>query len=746
MKTRCCQLIFALLLVPDFSISAGAQINSAQMPGVVIGPNTTQTRKAGNGSGRFFSPSGVAIDPATRKVFVSDSGNHRVLRFPAIALEESGWRAEAVLGQPGFATTNSGTALSQMQGPAQMTFSPEGHLYVADLRNNRVLRFDNPRRSNYLVHADAVLGQDSFTNRFSGLAPNRMEAPTGLVFDHGGGLYVNDTGNARILWFANAATRVNGAAADRVIGQISFTSRFTAGTSAHTVGGGIAVLDSLGRLYVSDHDKNRILRFDDPARQATGLAADFVIGQTNFTDRGRHRLLGPMGMAALGSNVLLVVDRSYNRVIRFDPANSTSFDPAPVGVLGSIDPFTDGGLALHLAASQPGDVALDPTTGKVFVADVAARRILRYPPAAIRQNDVPPEAVLGQSDLLAAANAEGRNHFPTVSAIAFSPSGALFVCDHANHRVMRFDQASSLTNGAPADAVFGQADFNTDTSGTNLAKFDTPRGIAVSPAGSLFVADTANQRVLRFDNAELAESGGAANAVFGAPADVRQAMSFPDGVAVDTSGRLWVSDQAMRRVLRFDDAGSSGNFPPADGVLGQAGFGPGFSPATNRFSFQATGALAITTTGRLYVADRHRILWFDDAAGKTNGAPADGWLGQPSFDENRPGTSRGRFGLIGRLATTGDGDLLVADLHNHRVPIFSANGGIQVSLDSVLLANGNLQLTLDVTHPENWKLQHRREAGNGSWRDLSIAPNGNQWTIPRVDHGPRQLYRAVRLP
>jgi NHL repeat. len=79
--------------------------------------------------------------------------------------------------------------------------------------------------------------------------------------------------------------------------------------------------------------------------------------------------------------------------------------------------------------------------------------------------------------------------------------GHLWVCDRNNHRILRFNHASSKLTGANADFVLGQPDFTSNTARTTQNGLNWPADVWMDPAGRLWVADVSNQRVLRFDNA-----------------------------------------------------------------------------------------------------------------------------------------------------------------------------------------------------------------------------------------------------
>ena len=140
-------------------------------------------------------PSCVAVDKAG-DLWVADSGNGRVLRFPKPFDQAAGSRrtANLVLGQISFITKNTDTNSRTMRHPAGLTFLSGGALLVSDLLNHRVLRFRKPANSDFTSGqaADAVFGQSTFTDsvRRSGRELNRLSHPKGIAVDSSDRLYV----------------------------------------------------------------------------------------------------------------------------------------------------------------------------------------------------------------------------------------------------------------------------------------------------------------------------------------------------------------------------------------------------------------------------------------------------------------------------------------------------------------------------------------------------------------------------
>ena len=309
----------------------------------------------------------------------------------------------------------------------------------------------------------------------------------------------------------------------------------------------------------------------------------------------------------------------------------TGFEGATL-VLGQPDLATTTNGSGPTGVSDPREVAVDPTTGKVFVLDLGNNRVLRFAAGAALTNGAAAEAVLGQPDLTSTSTyTTTQSGFLQPMSLHVDGSGRLWVADTNNNRVLRFDNASTKASGANADGVLGQPDFTTRLFFPFSPTQNTfqPHHVYVDGIGRLWVADTNNYRVLRFDNAATKANGANADGVLGQldftsdqggthPAT----WMTPTSVYVDGSGRLWVADQLNSRVLRFDNAATKANGADPDGVLGQPDFNihlqitsdPLYQPVD--ITGDSTGRVFITT----YTTGLHI---FDNAAAKPNGAAAD---------------------------------------------------------------------------------------------------------------------------
>jgi sugar lactone lactonase YvrE len=370
------------------------------------------------------------------------------------------------------------------------------------------------------AEADLVLGQVDFTSK---LYPDQPDAaslggPSSVTIDPvTRKCFITDSYNNRILRYASADSLANGAAAEAVFGQVVFTTttKDTVTRNQFGVLSGSIFLDAKGRLWVPDYWGNRVLRFDAASFRDSSPNADRVYGQQDFTTGGGF------------------------------------FD---------IDPVTTAAIM-----NCPSSVCVD-ASDRLWVADSGNNRVLRFDSITDKPNGAAADGVLGQVDFTTRAFVDGSNGLNSLSSVTISANGTLYATCASSNRVMRFKNAASLGNNAPADAVLGQPGFATTGSGTTAAKLRNPQGAWITPDDSLWVADTINFRYLRFNNASTKASGAAADGVLGQPNFTtrlegisRRDISGAKHPFVDTTGSLWVADISNNRVLRF----SPDTTPPA---------------------------------------------------------------------------------------------------------------------------------------------------------------------------------------
>jgi len=580
-----------------------------------------------------------------------------------------------------------GSTLSTgLWNPTGVAVDSNGAVYVADSGNNRVLRFPRPfDQPSGLRLPDLVIGQRSFT---AGAANEGGSSPTarslalvntsnqpllaGLAFDAQGNLYVSDAGNHRVLRFPASALGPDapqGPSADLVLGQADFSTRsaLTSNASNRTVKTGMntpagLAVDAGGRVFVADA-LSRVLVFAPPF--GNGVPARRIMGISQTSVLNDTVLVSPQGAFLIG-NTPFILDTGAHRILRFDPfdqwpAEETSFSPKAKAVIGQQD-FASG--SSNRGRREPSEetlslpVAAAATTKEVYVADTLNHRVLIFPQQAPGVFTAA-NRILGQDGFgFNAPNlAEGRElflfrAFTRISGVsgqlAIGGTGAvidhtmnppaLYIADTFNNRILGYRDARRVRPGDKADLVIGQGEdaarfYRTqpnygsqDPGQPNQSGLSSPAGLAVDAEGNLWVADQGNSRVLRFPAPFRQPEGSPhrANLVLG-QRDFRslvtdaseRTMRSPNGLAFTVEGHLLVSDLAHNRVLLFQrpEGGDFDDGMPASAVFGQPDFlSTTGSSAENRMI--SPRQIAVDTSNRLYVADagNNRVLIFPRAS------------------------------------------------------------------------------------------------------------------------------------
>ncbi|OGR81724.1 MAG: hypothetical protein A2X32_09585 [Elusimicrobia bacterium GWC2_64_44] len=350
--------------------------------------------------------------------------------------------------------------------------------------------------------------------------------------------------------------------------------------------------------------------------------------------------------------------------------------------IASPNSVTAGGL------NFPRGAAVDPVSGRLYVVDTNNNRVLWWNSGSLL-NSTPADGVIGQADLTGAApnrgGAAAASGLSSPNGVAVGASGEVWVADTGNNRVLRY--AVPAANGPSANLVLGQADFTQYGFTATSTTLNSPMAVAAGAAGSVWVADSGNNRILKYNSPSV--SGQAAVLVLGQPNFTSNAASLSQGglnnpvsVAVAASGAVWTADFGNNRVIKYNAPGANG--PQAALVLGQAAFNVG---QPNRGGAAAANTLnmpaGVAASGNdVWVADNgnNRVLKYVSPG--ANGAAAGVELGQANYTAdlaNRGAATAADISLAGPqgVAVDAAGNLWVADALNSRLlwyPAAAADG------------------------------------------------------------------------
>ena len=535
----------------------------------------------GQGSAaRFNRPHGVALD-GTGNIYVADTGNSLIRKITA----------------GGLVTTiaGSGTGIGYFDRPQGVAVDGSGNIYVADTG------FDVIRK--ILPDGTFITLAGSETASLPGSADGpgsaaRFNLPFALAVDSVGNVYVADFGNHTVRKITPD-------------GMVS-TLAGMAGTTGSVDGPGSAArfdrpsavaVDGAGNVYVTDYGNFTIRKITPIGVVSTLAGSPGALGSADGAgSNARFSNLGGITVDSAGS--IYVGDWGNNTIRKITPGGDVTTLAGLAGTFGNAD-----GAGSDARFARAGGVAVD-SAGNVFVADAnysyslpdsTSNTIRKVSPAGVVTTLAGSAGGFGNRDGVGSA---ARFHEP--SGVAVTSAQDVFVADTRNHTIRKITPAGGVSTFAGIAGAGGSSDGP-----GSLARFASPAGIAADSAGTLYVADQNNHTIRKITPdglvttlAGLAGNRGSADGVGGAAR-----FSSPQGVAVDSTGNVFVADSYNNTVRKITPdgtvstlAGVAGSPGSVDGTGAVARFNfgrPGWSPS----SYYYAGDVAVDGAGNVYVAD-----------------------------------------------------------------------------------------------------------------------------------------------
>lgn len=503
-----------------------------------VGSDHTLAVAAGTGVAGYAGDGGVATDAALNRpssvvvtadghVYLSDYAANVVRRISP----DGRIATVAGSGAGGFAGDGGPATRAQLQAPDGIALAPDGTLYIADTGNQRIRKVSptgvittvagNGRRGpeadsghgtdfalsdpgGLAVTRDgAVVFADTYANRVRALAPDGtvttlagtgpagaagdngpaatavVRDPTALAFAPNGDLFVAEgtTGLVRRIDTKGVITTVAGQATLPSLAPGPAIDAAIDGPS------GIAV-DGRGAVYVAELINSVVRSF------SVGGAIEQVAGTGTggFSGDGgppaSAQLNGPYGVAAAPDGTLVVADGGNLRVRRVGAGTITTIagNGLPAQGVARPAPATSVGLSL------PVGVAVG-ANGAVFVAEATGNRVRRIDP------DGTMTVIAGTGSAGYSGDGERADtaRLSEPFGVAVTGNGTVYVVERDGNRVRRVGADGTIGTVAGT----GEAGDTGDGGEATLARLNRPRAAAIAPDGSVFIADTGNNRIRR---------------------------------------------------------------------------------------------------------------------------------------------------------------------------------------------------------------------------------------------------------
>ena len=513
---------------------------------------------------------GVAVDGAG-SIFIADTSNNRIVKVTSAGVGSV------------LPLTGLGSSLSS---PAGLAVDPSGNLYVADSGHNRVV-------------AVAPAGTAAVVS-ITGLSP-ALAAPSGIAVTPSGTLYVADATHDQVI----SVPETGGAGTALSFSTFSAPLTFTApqGLAVDSLGQ-LLVADAsnggrveqinlrsvpFGHLKLSaPAPLTRTLHFSVTAGTTIDAIAVATLGTANqdFTVTGVPTLATGLHIfAAADATVELAFApvapgfRSGALVVTWTNGGSDHTTTIPLygtsdAPVAAVNPANTTNVAGYISLEDPWQVALDGA-GNLYVAsyrgsEPSPDNLVKIPAAGGNATDVTTNgytlgglagvAVDGSGNLYLADSFNNKivkvapsgtataltitvNGSPSSIAspatLALDGDNDLFIADYGNGRVLKLRCQDGVTS------------YTASVVGTGGYPLTGTRGdvysIAVDAGGTLYIADAANNRILKV-------TPGGATSVLATPG-LTPALSTCQGVGVDPMGNVYIADNGNHRIVRVTTAG-----------------------------------------------------------------------------------------------------------------------------------------------------------------------------------------------
>jgi RHS repeat-associated protein len=325
-----------------------------------------------------------------------------------------------------------------------------------------------------------------------------------------------------------------------------------------------------GSVYIADWDDSRVRQVRPDGTMTTVAGRGFFGYSGDGGPANQAALNGPIGVAVGPDGSLYIADTGNHRIRRVGPngiittvaGNGKFLCPNPIIPNIGCRFSGDGGPATQAQLYEPNDIAVAPD-GSLYIADTTNARIRRVGPDGIITT------VAGNGFCCFGGNGGSatKANLRVPRGVAVAPDGSIYIADSHNHLIRRVGPDGIITTVAGRrDVPEHIPGYAGDGGPAVQAKLANPNGIDVGPDGSIYIGDSANNRIRRVGPdgiiTTVAGFGTPAFAGDGGPAR-NAAFNRPWGVTVGPDGSLYIADTGNDRIRQVE-APSLPRFAPGE--------------------------------------------------------------------------------------------------------------------------------------------------------------------------------------
>jgi uncharacterized protein (TIGR03437 family) len=617
------------------------------------------------------SPQGLAVD-SQGNLYIADQVNNRI-RMVTPQGVISTFAGNGRVGAPRFLGDAGPATAANLNQPGGVAVDQHGNVYIADTGDNSIREVG----TNGVINTIAGNGFQTQGNPGDTLlaSESKLTLPEDVFVDSSGNVFIADTGDAEIREITATTGIIN-----FVAGACDITSSSTSTNTGESCAigyagdGGLAnqaglvepvavAVDSAGNVYIAEPTDGRI-------REVSTIKGKIDIntivgnGTLGFSGDGAAanaaELNRPTGVAVDGSGNIYIADSLNNRIRVAQAGGSVKTFAGNGGYSYS----GDGGAATSAQMNSPHAVVADGA-GNYYIADAGNNVVRKVSANGVITTFAGNGSAGSTGDGSAATGAE----LSGPQGLALDSAGNLYIADTGNSRVREVSGGTITTV-----AGNGTAGYAGDGSAATSAQLYAPVGLAFDAKGNLYIADTDNSAVRKVTNGVISTVAG--NGLQGYTGDGGAAskaqLNYPQGVAVDAAGNLYITDTLNYAIRMVSPTGNIATIA-GNGVAGYSGDGGAASLA---LLSDPTG-IAVDSAGNVFFSDAGAAVRKIYVNGPIITIAGNGDLGYSG--DGGMATSASLNGPAG-IAVDPKGNVYIADSANNAVRLLQfAAGGIQLA-------------------------------------------------------------------
>jgi hypothetical protein len=529
------------LYIPDGDNAKIRKVNSVTGMITYFGGTTSSPNGNGGPIGliSFFAPYAIVGDIVGTFLYISDEMFVWKYGF-------SNDVVSLVTFDVGFSGDEGPAAVAQVNGPKGLWLTTDDDLYIADSNNHRIRRIHSEIISTIVGSGCSNACPGGYSGDDGPATAATLSNPTGVYVDSNGKIFIADSSNNRIrLVNNNIITTFAGTGLTD-----PFNGDNILATTANLKNPQDVKGDSLGNIYIADFD-NQIIRMINTNRVITTIFGS--LGMSGFSTGTTQRssiINTPLGIWIDSNSVIYFCDRnSIHRSYLVPVMSSKLFLKAIAG--SNVAGFQgDFGQATS-ARLQPQSPFVD-TNGKLYIPDDTNARIRSVDPTT---GIISTFGGLGSLSTGGASAPIATVLFNTPYSIVGDKAGTyLYVSDQ--RYVWKYVFTTNIIS-VYAHSTALPSGFTGDDGPASLAQLTYPKGLWLTTAGDLYIADTGNNRIRKITSANgiITTVAGSTSPV-GFSGDNGPATSAglntPTGVYMNSVGFLYIADTNNYRIRVVD--------------------------------------------------------------------------------------------------------------------------------------------------------------------------------------------------